>query len=134
MMSRKHWIVALLILAIGLFSLAFLQQPAQAARFITTITSDWPDPSMVGQRVTIRATVKGEDGSIVPCAQVRVTNGVNSCTLWNMPPPGKVCCFSCYQYCYLTFPKQGKYVITATYFWGGSSDTEPHTVISSKWW
>jgi len=128
MMSRKHWIVALLILAIGFFSLAFLQQPAQAVQFITTITSDSPDPSSVGQNVSIRATVRREDGSFMQCAQVRVTNGVNSCYLWTMPPPGKVCCFTCYRYCYLSFPKQGKYVITATYLFGGS-DTEPHTVI-----
>ena len=128
-MSRKYWIVALLILAIGLFTLAFLQQPAQAVGLITTITSDSPDPSSVGQRVTVRATVKNGDGSPVMCARVKVTNGTNTCYLTYNPPPNMSCCTNCYQYCYLTFPKQGKYVITATYVWGGSSDTEPHRVI-----
>lgn len=127
-MSRKYWIVAFLILAIGLFSLAFLQQPVQAVPYIVTITSDSPDPSSAGQNVTVRASVWNADGSVAYCAPVRVTSGIISCGLHNMPPPGKVCCTNCPQYCYLRFPKQGKYVITATHVWGGS-DTEPHRVM-----
>jgi len=130
-MSRKYWIVAFLILAIGLFSLAYQQQPVQAVPYIVTITSDSPDPSSVGQRVTIRATVRREDGSPVQCANVRVTNGVDSCILYYYPPPDRVCCTNCYQYCYLRFTKQGKYDIAAYYpaFSQIIADTEPHRVM-----
>jgi hypothetical protein len=133
-MSRKYWIVAYLILAIGLSSLAFLQPSVRAqatSPYIVTITSDTPDPSSVGQRVTVRATVKSADGTPAQCVSVRVTNGVNSCTLLYNRIPAPPCPTYPYSYCYLTFPTKGKYVITASapFYLGSPTDTELHTVV-----
>jgi hypothetical protein len=132
-MSRNYWIVVFLILTIGLSSLAFLQPSVRAqeisSSYIVTITSDKPDPSSVGQRVTIYATVKKPDGTPAQCVPVIVTNGVNSCSLLynRIPAPG--CPTYPYSYCYLTFPAKGKYVITASAYLGTISDTELHTVV-----
>ena len=47
----------------------------------TTITSDDPDPSVVGQPVTVQYGVaNGEVGAATPTGNVTVTDGVSSCT------------------------------------------------------
>ena len=132
-MSRKVWIVAFLILAIGVFSLAYLlpsiRAQADSPAYILTITSDRPDPSLVNQRVTVYATLKNADGTPAQCATIRVTNGFNTCTLmYNRNPT--FCSTALYPYCYLTFPAKGEYVITATFMtFGIYTDTKPHTVV-----
>ena len=45
---------------------------------ITTITSDDPDPSVLGQAIVISYTVTSTDGT--PTGNVTVSDGVDSCT------------------------------------------------------
>jgi LPXTG-site transpeptidase (sortase) family protein len=89
----------------------------------TTITGDAPDPSLVGQAVTVNYTVAvTAPGSGTPTGNVTVTDGVDSCT-------GTVAAGSCS----ITFTSIGAKTLTATYagdadFNGSTSASEPHTV------
>ncbi|MDH3457561.1 MAG: Ig-like domain-containing protein, partial [Gemmatimonadota bacterium] len=85
----------------------------------TTVTSDDPDPSTVGQNVVVTYTVTSTGGT--PTGDVTVTDGVDSCT-------GTVGAGSCT----LALTTAGDRTLTATYAgnvtFAGSADTEPHTV------
>ncbi|MBK9940225.1 MAG: Ig-like domain repeat protein [Kouleothrix sp.] len=86
----------------------------------TTITSDTPDPSVVGEPVTIGYSVSASSGT--PSGNVTVSDGTQSCT-------GTVAAGQCG----ITFTSAGAKTLTATYagdgtFNGSSSAGEPHTV------
>jgi len=91
----------------------------------TTITSDNPDPSVVGQAVTVTYTVVvNAPGAGTPTGNVTVTDGTVSCT--DTVAAGT---------CILTpdFTTAGAKTLTATYagdtnFLTSTSATEPHTV------
>ncbi len=71
----------------------------------TTITSDTPDPSIVGEAVTFTYTVTINDGgSGTPTGNVTVTDGTNSCT--DTVAAGS---------CTITFTTLGAKTLTATY-------------------
>ncbi len=94
---------------------------AQAAT-TTTITSDNPDPSLVGQTITVNYTVTvNAPGMGTPTGNVTVSDGVNSCM-------GTVAAGSCN----VALTTLGARTLTATYAGDAnfttSSDTEPHTV------
>jgi large repetitive protein len=91
-------------------------------RFATTtaITSDTPDPSVVGESVTVAYDVSSAGGT--PTGNVTVSDGTDSCT-------GTVAAGQCA----LTFTSAGARSLTATYagdtsFEGGSSANEAHQV------
>jgi hypothetical protein len=86
----------------------------------TTITSDTPDPSVVGQTVTVAFTVTSGGGT--PTGTVAVSDGVDGCS-------ASVAAGSCN----VTLTTSGARTLTAIYSpdtgnFTGSSDTEPHTV------
>ena len=85
----------------------------------TTITSDNPDPSVVGQPVVVSFSVTSAGGT--PTGDVTVSDGVDSCT-------ASVATGTCS----LTLTTTGARTLTATYAgdasFNGSSDTEPHQV------
>jgi Ca2+-binding RTX toxin-like protein len=88
----------------------------------TSITSDAPDPSVVGQGVVVKYSVTPTVGSGTPTGNVTVSDGVTSCT-------GTVAAGQCT----LTFTTAGAKSLTATYagdpnFTGSTSASEPHTV------
>ena len=87
----------------------------------TTITSDAPDPSIVGQPITVTFTVTPQSGSGTPTGNVTVSDGPASCT-------ATVAAGSCT----LTLNTVGTRTLTATYAgdnnYNGSSDTESHQV------
>ena len=90
----------------------------------TTIVSDNPDSSSVGQNVTAVFTVVATaPGSGTPTGNVTVSDGVNSCT-------GTVAAGSCV----LALTTPGARTLTATYAsdtnFNGSSDTASHTVVA----
>jgi Ca2+-binding RTX toxin-like protein len=87
----------------------------------TLITSDTPDPSVVGQAVTVQYTVTSS-GSGTPTGNVTVSDGTVSCT-------GTVAAGQCS----ITFTSAGAKSLTATYagdsnFNGSTSAAEPHQV------
>ncbi len=86
----------------------------------TTITSDNPDPSVVGQTITVNYTVVGQFGG-TPTGSVTVSDGVNSCM-------GTVAAGSCN----VALTTAGARTLTATYAGDAnfltSNDTEPHQV------
>jgi len=86
---------------------------------VTTITTDDPDPSAVGETVTVSYTVTSDGGT--PTGDVSVTDGVSSCT-------GTVAGGSCA----LLLTTPGTRTLTAAYAgdesFAASSDTEPHVV------
>jgi hypothetical protein len=91
----------------------------------TTITSDQPDPSLVGQPVTIQFSVAATvPGNGTPTGDVMVSDGTHSCT-------GSVAAGSCS----ITFTTLGLKHLTATYVgdadFNGSFSTPPtaHMVI-----
>ena len=92
----------------------------------TTITSDTPDPSAVGQSVTVNYSVTVlEPGAGTPTGSVTVSNGTTSCS-------GTVAAGTCS----LTFPTAGSHPLTATYagdanFSGSASAVEPHSVTAA---
>ncbi|HET9294201.1 MAG TPA: Ig-like domain repeat protein [Gemmatimonadales bacterium] len=90
-----------------------------AAATTTAITSDSPDPSVVGEAVTVNFTVTSSGGT--PTGTVTVSDGVDSCI-------GTVAAGTCG----LTLTTIGVGTLTATYAgdgnFTGSADTEPHTV------
>jgi len=85
----------------------------------TTITSDSPDPSALGQAVSVNFSVTSLGGT--PTGIVTVSDGVDSCT-------GTVATGTCE----LTLTTPGARTFTATYAgdasFNASSDTEPHQV------
>ncbi len=89
----------------------------------TAIIADTPDPSVVGQPVTVAYRVAANASGIgTPTGNVTVTDGVDSCT-------GTVATGSCV----LTFSTAGARTLRATYagdanFNGSSSPDEPHQV------
>ncbi len=88
----------------------------------TAITSDSPDPSLVGQNVTVSYTVMPQSGSGTPAGNVTVSDGVDSCTA--TVAAGE---------CTLALTTVGARTLTATYagnanFNGSMSAGEPHTV------
>jgi hypothetical protein len=101
-------------------SVAHTVNPADTT---TTITSDTPDPSNVGQAVTVNFTVAPvSPGAGTPTGNVTVSDGVDSCT-------GTVAAGTCN----ITLTTQGARTLTATYagdsnFNGSTSAGEPHTV------
>ena len=78
----------------------------------TSITSDTPDPSVVGQPVTVGYSVTGSGGT--PSGNVTVSDGVNSCT-------GTVAAGSCS----ITLTTAGARTLTASY--AGDSNFLPST-------
>ncbi len=93
------------------------------ANTTTAITSDTPDPSVVGQSVTVNYTVTPvAPGDGTPTGNVTVSDGTISCTA--TVADGQ---------CSLIFNSSGARSLTATYtgdsnFNGGTSATESHTV------
>jgi hypothetical protein len=91
---------------------------------VTTITYDYPDPSLVNQNVTVYVTVMG--GSSTPTGTVSITGASTNCTLALVAGTGS---------CLIRFTVSGSKTITATYSGDGnhpaSSDTESHTVTTS---
>jgi len=89
----------------------------------TTITADTPDPSTVGQAVTVNFTVVANaPGAGTPTGNVTVSDGVDSCT-------ATVAAGSCA----ITLANAGNRTLTATYagdsnFNGSTSADEPHIV------
>jgi large repetitive protein len=86
----------------------------------TSITSDSPDPSVVGQPVTVQYVISSGSGS--PAGNVTVSDGTTSCT-------GTVASGQCS----LVFTSAGARSLTASYagdstFNGSSSAAEPHQV------
>jgi DNA-binding beta-propeller fold protein YncE len=85
----------------------------------TTITSDNPDPSAVGQAVVVNFSVTSTSGT--PTGSVTVSDGVDSCT-------GTVAAGACT----ITLTTLGTRTLTATYAgdanFTGSSGTELHQV------
>jgi DNA-binding beta-propeller fold protein YncE len=85
----------------------------------TTITSDNPDPSAVGQAVVVNFSVTSTSGT--PTGSVTVSDGVDSCT--GTVESG---------ICTITLTTPGTRTLTATYAgdanFNGSSDTELHQV------
>jgi uncharacterized repeat protein (TIGR01451 family) len=90
----------------------------------TVITADSPDPSNVGQTVTVSATVSGSSGT--PTGTVSITGTDSNCTITLTSGSGN---------CDVLFNSAGGKTITATYngnaTYGTSSDTESHTVNSA---
>jgi hypothetical protein len=93
------------------------------ANMTTSITSDTPDPSVVGQSVAVAYSVTvNSPGSGTPTGNVTVSDGTQSCT-------GTVAAGSCS----ITFTSAGAKSLTATYagdtnFNGSTSASESHTV------
>jgi Ca2+-binding RTX toxin-like protein len=90
----------------------------------TAITSDAPDPSVVGQPVTVQYSVAPVSGTGTPTGTVTVSDGAISCT-------GTVAAGQCS----LTFTSAGARTLTASYsgdsnFSPSSSAGEPHTANS----
>ena len=90
----------------------------------TLITADTPDPSGIGQNVSVTATVTGlPAGAPTPTGTVTITGGVAPCLLTLVSGTGS---------CDITFDTSGAKIITAVYNPTGnffsSSDTENHTV------
>jgi Ca2+-binding RTX toxin-like protein len=99
-------------------------EPHAVSRTATTtaITSDSPDPSVVGQSVTVKYSVSPGSGSGTPTGSVTVSDGTISCT-------GTVAAGQCD----LTFTSTGAKSLTATYagdtsFGGSTSAAEAHQV------
>lgn len=94
----------------------------------TTITSDQPDASLVGQAYTVDVTVTGQTNS--PAGTITVSDGVASCGPVNLVPgaaPNSVAS------CQLTSPTAGSKVLTATYTpsssaFASSNGTDAHQV------
>jgi hypothetical protein len=89
---------------------------------VTTITSDNPDPSVVGQQVTVNFTVTGAPGT--PTGSVNVSDGTISCNGNLTSGAGS---------CVLTFASAGPRTLTATYSGDATHDAsvsagESHTV------
>ena len=92
-----------------------------AAPTVTTITADTPDPSRTGDQVTVQFSVTSANGT--PSGTVQIADGGNSCTGTLAGGVGS---------CTIALTTTGDRTLTATYAgangFGGSSDTELHTV------
>src|SRR5439155_663788 len=91
----------------------------------TTITSDSPDPSVVGQAYTVSVTVAAvAPATGTPTRSVTVTDGTGSCTIASLSNGSGSCA--------LTSTTAGAKTLTATYggdaSFGGSSGTTTHQV------
>ncbi len=89
---------------------------------VTSITSDAPDPSSVGQAVTVGYTVVPTSGGGTPTGSVTVSDGTDSCT-------GTVAAGACT----ITLSSAGVRALTASYtgdgaFSGSTSAAQPHVV------
>jgi hypothetical protein len=89
-----------------------------------TITSDNPEPSVVGQAVAVAVSVTGSGATPTGTVTVSAPNTMGTCTITLASGAGN---------CNLTFTTTGSKTITATYagdtnYNGGATDTEPHTV------
>jgi hypothetical protein len=88
---------------------------------VTTVVSDAPDPSTAGQPITVQFTVTSSSGA--PTGSVTVSDGNDICSGSLTGGSGS---------CSLTLNSTGVRTLTATYAaadgFGGSSDTESHTV------
>ncbi|MDH4348385.1 MAG: Ig-like domain repeat protein, partial [Gemmatimonadota bacterium] len=102
-------------------SFAGVSHTVSPAASFTTITADTPDPSVTGETVTVSVSVTGSGGT--PTGTVTVGDGTVSCPVTLAGGAGS---------CNLTFATTGPRTLTATYGgdanFGGSSDTEAHTV------
>jgi uncharacterized repeat protein (TIGR01451 family) len=92
----------------------------------TSITSDTPDPSTVGQAVTVQYTVAPTAGSGTPTGNVTVSDGVDSCSA--AVAAGQ---------CTITLTTAGTRTLTASYqgdstFNGSTSADEAHTVSAAS--
>ena len=90
----------------------------------TTITSDAPDPSTVGQAISVAVNVTSVPaGASTPTGTVTISGGLANCTSTLVSGAGS---------CNITFNSMGAKTITATYNpatgFSASSDTESHTV------
>ena len=87
----------------------------------TTITMDDPDPSVVGQAVTVMVTVSGD--TTTPTGTVSITGADTNCTITLSSGTGS---------CDANFASAGVKTLTATYngdsTHAASSDVESHTV------
>ena len=99
-------------------------EPHTVSQFttITAITSDLPDPSVVGQSVTVQYSVTPNGGSGTPTGNVTISDATVSCT-------GTVAAGQCA----LTFTSVGAKSLTATYagdssYSGSTSAAEAHQV------
>ncbi|MDH4136132.1 MAG: Ig-like domain repeat protein, partial [Anaerolineae bacterium] len=92
------------------------------ANTTTVITSDTPEPSVVGQTVTVTSTVTSGAGT--PTGSVTVNDGAEASCVANLSNGSGSCT--------LTPTSAGNKTLTATYGgdidFNGSSDTEPHQV------
>jgi len=97
------------------------EEHAVIANTTTTITSDSPDPSLVGGAVNVSVTVSG--GS-TPSGTVDITGADTNCSISLSGGSGN---------CNVTFNTDGAKTLTATYNGDathlGSSDTEDHAVM-----
>jgi hypothetical protein len=104
-------------------SISAIESHAVRAATTTVITSDLPDPSVVGQSVPINyGVVVTAPGSGTPTGNVTVSDGTQSCT-------GSVAAGTCS----ITFTTSGAKTLTATYVGDGNfnastSTIESHTV------
>lgn len=95
----------------------------------TTITADTPDPSQIGQTVSVTATVAGlPAGAPTPTGTVTISGGVTDCIITLAGGTGA---------CDITFNTPGVTTITAAYSpdsadFSASNDTESHTVTFIK--
>jgi thermitase len=88
---------------------------------VTAITSDDPDPSVVGQPVTVRYSVTADTaGSGTPTGNVTVTDGSRSCT-------GTVAAGECT----ITFDTAGLRSLTATYAGDDLYESSPASAVIS---
>ena len=114
--------LALIPLLLSLLGALVFASPALAASpTVTTIAADDPDPSVVGELVTVQYRVTSDDGG-TPTGDVTVTDGTVSCTATVAD-----------RACSLTFATTGNHSLTATYagdstFDGSTSIAEGHTV------
>lgn len=96
-----------------------------AASTTTTITSDVPDPSIVGQAYAVTVAVTSNPGAGTPIGSVTVSDGSGaSCDITLAGGGG---------FCQLTSTSPGNKTLSASYApasqsFGNSSDTEPHLV------
>jgi len=109
--------------ATGFASVSSTQIVLAAAPTVTTITADSPDPSQAGQAFTVQFKVTSDAGT--PTGSVQVGDGTDSCSGNLSGGNGS---------CSLTLSTVGNRTLTATYAgadgFGGSSDTEGHTVVA----
>lgn len=90
----------------------------------TTITSDTPDPSIVGQTVKVSVTVTSDN--LTPTGKVKITGADINCNL--------ILFSDGTGYCSVKFNSLGTKILTATYLGdanhSGSSDTAVHKVVT----